>query len=56
MGTCYPKELLPKVPLILKSFYDNDLLEEEALQEWADKVRSDTSRPSVIIILHSTGF
>ncbi|KAL5463540.1 hypothetical protein EMCRGX_G032443 [Ephydatia muelleri] len=37
VGTCYPKELLPKVPLILKSFYDNDLLEEEALQEWADK-------------------
>lgn len=37
VGTCYPKELLPKVPLILKAFYDNDLLEEEALQEWADK-------------------
>lgn len=40
MGKCHPKELLPKVPLILKAFYDNDLLEEEALRDWADKVRA----------------
>lgn len=37
VGKCHPKELLPKVPLILQAFYENDLLEEEALQEWADK-------------------
>ena len=30
--------LLPKVPHVLKAFYDNDLLEEEAILEWADRV------------------
>ena len=31
-------ELLPRVPHILKAFYDNDILEEEAILEWADRV------------------
>ena len=35
----YREQLLPKAALILKSFYDNDILEEEAILEWADKVR-----------------
>ncbi|KAH0553833.1 eukaryotic translation initiation factor 5 [Cotesia glomerata] len=30
--------LMPKVPGILKLFYDNDILEEKALFEWASKV------------------
>ena len=34
----YQDQLLPKAALILKSFYDNDILEEEAILEWADKV------------------
>lgn len=34
----YQKQLLPKAAHILKSFYDNDLLEEEVVLEWADKV------------------
>lgn len=31
-------QLMSKVPHILKSFYDHDIVEEEALLEWADKV------------------
>lgn len=34
----YSDQLLPKAAHILKSFYDNDILEEEAILEWADKV------------------
>lgn len=33
----YQDQLLPKAALIIKSFYDNDILEEEAILEWADK-------------------
>jgi len=32
------EELLPKVPAILKTFYDEDILEEEVLLEWGKKV------------------
>ena len=33
------EQLKAKVPHILKAFYDHDIVEEEALLEWADKVR-----------------
>ena len=39
VGEVHP-ELLPRVPHILKAFYDNDILEEEAILEWADRVRT----------------
>ena len=32
------EELMSRVPHILKSFYDLDIIEEDALLEWADKV------------------
>lgn len=38
VGEVHP-ELMAKVPHILKAFYDSDIVEEEALLEWADKVR-----------------
>lgn len=37
VGEVHP-ELMPKVAHILKAFYDNDLIEEETILEWADKV------------------
>lgn len=38
IGLSYPKVLLPKTALILKAFYDVDILEEETLISWAEKV------------------
>lgn len=32
------EQLLSKVPHVLKAFYDEDIVEEEALLEWADKM------------------
>ena len=34
----FQEELLPRAALILKSFYDHDILEEEVILGWADKV------------------
>lgn len=38
VGKLYPDVLMSKVPHILKSFYDEDILEEEAILEWNDKI------------------
>jgi translation initiation factor 5 len=38
VGLLFPKELLPKIALILKAFYDEDILEEDTLLSWAEKV------------------
>lgn len=34
----YYEQLLPKAAHILKTLYDSDILEEESILEWADKV------------------
>ena len=34
VGTLHADKLLPKVPLILKDCYDDDLIEEEVIIEW----------------------
>jgi translation initiation factor 5 len=34
----FPKELFPKTALILKAFYDVDILEEDTLLSWGEKV------------------
>ena len=39
VGQSFPEELMPKTAHILKAFYDNDLVEEEVILEWAKKVR-----------------
>lgn len=31
-------QLLPRVPIILKDLYDSDLLEEDVIFAWAEKV------------------
>ena len=33
-------ELLPRAGHVLKAFYDEDVVEEEVILEWAEKVRS----------------
>ena len=38
VGQSYPELLMPKVAHILKAFYDNDLVEEEVIIDWASKV------------------
>ncbi|EDO43054.1 predicted protein [Nematostella vectensis] len=38
VGKSYPKELMPKAAHILKALYDNDLIEEEIVLQWAEKV------------------
>ena len=38
IGLSHPKELLTKTPLILKAFYDADILEEDTILSWAEKV------------------
>ena len=38
VGVVYKNELMPKVPHILKQFYDCDILDEETLIEWDKKV------------------
>lgn len=38
VGNIHKDVLLPKVPHILKELYDNDILEEEVLLDWAKKV------------------
>lgn len=43
VGEIHP-ELIPKSAHILKAFYDNDILEEEAIVEWADRVGINWNR------------
>jgi len=38
IGNVHHDALVPKVPLILKTFYDLDILDEEVILEWASKV------------------
>ena len=38
IGLLHPAELMAKTPLILKAFYDADLLEEEIILSWGEKV------------------
>jgi len=38
VGNVHPDALLSKVPNILKSFYDLDILDEEVIIEWDKKV------------------
>lgn len=37
VGAVHPTELMPRVPHILKAFYDNDILDESIIIEWEEK-------------------
>ena len=51
VGEVHP-ELMAKVPHILKAFYDSDIVEEEALLEWADKVRRGGRRRKDFAVIY----
>ena len=38
VGNVHKETLLPKVPRILKAFYDNDIIDEEIIIDWGKKV------------------
>ena len=44
VGAVHPTELMPKVPHILKAFYDNDILDESVIIEWDEKVSLSSFR------------
>jgi translation initiation factor 5 len=43
IGKVHKDALLPKVPHIIKAMYDLEILEEEVILEWGEKVRTVTS-------------
>lgn len=44
IGQEYSTSLMPRVPHILKAFYDLDILDEEVILEWAKKASSTCYR------------
>ncbi len=52
VGLVYVNELMPKVPIILKKLYDEDLLEEEAILEWSKKASKKYVPKTVAVEIH----
>jgi len=55
VGQAYPDALIPKSAHILKSFYDQDYVEEEVLLEWGAKVSKKYVAKEVSEKIHSKG-
>lgn len=53
VGKSYPVQLMPKVPHILKSLYDHDLVEEEVFLQWASKVSKRYVSKEVASTIHA---
>lgn len=53
VGKSYPDQLMPKIPHILKSLYDNDFVEEEVFLQWASKVSKRYVSKEVATSIHS---
>lgn len=49
VGQSFPGELMPKAAHILKAFYDADLLEEEVILQWSEKVNQSTASFQVLL-------
>eukprot|EP00112_Aurelia_sp_Birch-Aquarium-sp1_P012903 Seg272.2 transcript_id=Seg272.2/GoldUCD/mRNA.D3Y31 product="Eukaryotic translation initiation factor 5" protein_id=Seg272.2/GoldUCD/D3Y31 len=52
VGKSYPDQLMPKVPHILKSLYDNDYVEEEVFLQWGSKVSKRYVSKEVSTVIH----
>lgn len=51
VGRSFPADLMPKAVRILKALYDEDLLEEEVILQWGEKVNEHRSG-YIIISFH----
>lgn len=45
----HQSQLLPRVPIILKDLYDADLLEEDVILAWAEKVQTHISDGTLLV-------
>lgn len=55
VGRSFPADLMPKAVRILKALYDADLLEEEVILQWGEKVnehRSLLSSRYIVLSFH----
>ncbi len=48
VGKSYSDQLMPKVPHVLKSLYDNDYVEEEVFIQWSSKVSHSLLEPYTV--------
>jgi len=55
IGSAYPDQLIPKTAHILKTFYDQDLVEEEVLLEWGAKVSKKYVAKDISEKIHAKG-
>jgi len=46
----FPETLLPKTAHILKGLYDLDIVDEEIMIDWQDKVRERDKEIGIVII------
>lgn len=53
IGQSFPDELMPKAALILKAFYDSDLVEEEVILQWSEKVSKKYVSKEVCSQIHA---
>ena len=55
VGKVYP-DLITKTPHILKAFYDEDIIDEDVIIEWNDKVNRVTNWYSCVCVSASVSF
>lgn len=53
VGQAFPSDLMPKAARILKEFYDKDLLEEEVILQWSEKVSKKYVSKEVCSQIHA---
>lgn len=51
VGNVHKETLLPKVAHILKAFYDTDIIDEEVILKWAERVSLLSKNVTVFTIV-----